>query len=51
MPFGIDTSTPFGQRAQRRLREDRLAWLTTTSADGTPRPVPVWFCGTAPRRS
>jgi PPOX class probable F420-dependent enzyme len=43
MPFTIDTSTPFGERAERRLRDDRLAWLTTTSADGTPQPVPVWF--------
>lgn len=43
MPFAIDTATPFGERAQRRLREDRLAWLTTTSADLTPQPVPVWF--------
>ena len=43
MPFAIDTATPFGERAQRRLREERLAWLTTTSADGTPQPVPVWF--------
>ena len=43
MAFTIDTSTPFGERAARRLAEDRLAWLTTTSADGTPQPVPVWF--------
>jgi PPOX class probable F420-dependent enzyme len=43
MPFTIDTSTPFGERAARRLAGDRLAWLTTTSADGTPQPVPVWF--------
>ena len=43
MPFAIDTATPFGERAERRLREDRLAWLTTVSADGTPQPVPVWF--------
>jgi PPOX class probable F420-dependent enzyme len=43
MPFTIDTTTPFGERAQRRLAEDKLAWLTTTSADGTPQPVPVWF--------
>jgi PPOX class probable F420-dependent enzyme len=43
MPFTIDTETPFGQRAQRRLREDRIAWLITTSQDGTPQPVPVWF--------
>lgn len=43
MAFTIDTATPFGERAQRRLRNDRLAWLTTTSSDGTPQPVPVWF--------
>ena len=43
MPFTIDTATPFGERAQRRLRDDKLAWLTTTSPDGTPQPVPVWF--------
>ena len=43
MPFAIDTDSPFGQRAQRRLREDRIGWLTTTSRDGTPQPVPVWF--------
>ena len=43
MPFAIDTDSPFGQRAQRRLREDRIGWLTTASRDGTPQPVPVWF--------
>ena len=43
MPFTIDTSTPFGERADRRLRDEKLAWLTTTSADCTPQPVPVWF--------
>ena len=43
MGFAIDTTTPFGERAQRRLREDKMAWLTTTSEDGTPQPVPVWF--------
>ena len=43
MAFELDPTTAFGQRAEQRLREDRLAWLTTTSADGTPQPVPVWF--------
>ncbi|MDX6536395.1 MAG: hypothetical protein QOD37_736 [Gaiellales bacterium] len=43
MPFTIDTETPFGERAERRLREERVAWLVTTSDDGTPQPVPVWF--------
>ena len=43
MAFTIDTGTPFGQRAERRLREELIGWLITTSADGTPQPVPVWF--------
>jgi PPOX class probable F420-dependent enzyme len=38
-----DPSTPFGERAERRLREDRLIWLTTVDAKGTPQPTPVWF--------
>ncbi len=36
-------STPFGERVARRLREERVIWLTTISADGTPQPNPVWF--------
>jgi len=39
----LDTSTEFGQRAERRLREEKLAWLTTVSPAGAPQPVPVWF--------
>ena len=39
----LDTSTEFGRRADRRLREDRLAWLTTVDGAGTPQPIPVWF--------
>lgn len=39
----LDTSTDFGRRADRRLREDRLAWLTTVDGAGTPQPIPVWF--------
>jgi PPOX class probable F420-dependent enzyme len=39
----LDTSTEFGRRAERRLREDRLAWLTTVDGAGTPQPIPVWF--------
>src|SRR5215467_5059297 len=38
-----DPSTPFGERVIRRLREDRLIWLTTVDAKGTPQPTPVWF--------
>jgi len=39
----VNTSTEFGQRADRRLREEKIAWLTTVSSSGTPQPVPVWF--------
>lgn len=38
-----DPATPFGERVARRLREDVVIWLTTTGADGTPQPTPVWF--------
>jgi PPOX class probable F420-dependent enzyme len=37
------TSTPFGERVARRLRDERIIWLTTVGADGTPQPNPVWF--------
>src|SRR5712691_10160935 len=39
----FDTSTEFGARVERRLREDRVIWLTTVRPDGTPEPSPVWF--------
>lgn len=39
----IDTTTPFGARVIRRLREDRLIWLTTVRPNGLPEPSPVWF--------
>ncbi len=39
----IDTSTPFGERVQRRLRDERIGWLTTVGSDGTPQPSPIWF--------
>jgi PPOX class probable F420-dependent enzyme len=39
----IDRSTEFGQRVERRLREEFIAWLTTVDAKGRPQPVPVWF--------
>jgi PPOX class probable F420-dependent enzyme len=45
-PAGAD----FGDRVRRRLREERVIWLTTTSADGTPQPNPVWFLWQAPRQ-
>jgi PPOX class probable F420-dependent enzyme len=39
----IDESSEFGRRVERRLREDRIGWLTTVDADGTPLPSPIWF--------
>jgi PPOX class probable F420-dependent enzyme len=39
----IDTNTEFGARVARRLRDERIAWLTTVRPDGTPEPSPIWF--------
>ena len=33
----------FGERVARRLREEKVVWLTTVGRDGTPQPNPVWF--------
>jgi PPOX class probable F420-dependent enzyme len=41
--LNFDTSSEFGTRVARRLDEDRIGWLTTVDADGTPQPSPVWF--------
>jgi PPOX class probable F420-dependent enzyme len=41
--FSIDTSTEYGQRVERRLREEKLIWLTTIGPDQVPEPIPVWF--------
>ena len=44
MPFQRpDPATPFGERVARRLRDERLIWLTTVDAKGMPQPTPVWF--------
>lgn len=39
----IDTTTEFGARVARRLREERIIWLVTVRADLTPQASPVWF--------
>jgi PPOX class probable F420-dependent enzyme len=41
--MNIDTSTAFGERVIRRLRDETVIWLVTTRPDGTPEPSPVWF--------
>lgn len=38
----LDTTTEAGARAERRLREEEVAWLTTVRPDGQPQSVPVW---------
>jgi PPOX class probable F420-dependent enzyme len=39
----LDTSTEFGARVERRLRDEEVIWLVTVNRDGTPEPSPVWF--------
>ncbi len=39
----LDTTTEAGARAEKRLREEAIIWLTTVRSDGQPQSVPVWF--------
>ncbi len=39
----LDTTTDAGARAESRLREEMIIWLTTVLSDGQPQSVPVWF--------
>jgi PPOX class probable F420-dependent enzyme len=39
----LDTTTEAGARADARLREEIMIWLTTVRSDGQPQSVPVWF--------
>ncbi|WP_067543741.1 TIGR03667 family PPOX class F420-dependent oxidoreductase [Nocardia crassostreae] len=39
----VDTATELGAKAAERLANDGIIWLTTTAANGTPQPNPVWF--------
>ena len=41
--MSVIPDSDFGERVRRRLRNEQLIWFTTTSADGTPQPNPVWF--------
>ena len=38
-----DPDSEFGARVRRRFADDKIAWLTSVDADGTPQPNPVWF--------
>ena len=35
--------THFSSAAEKRLRSDQIAWLTTVSPSGMPQSSPVWF--------
>ena len=39
----FDTTTEAGKRAESRLKEEEIAWMTTVRSDGQPQTVPVWF--------
>jgi PPOX class probable F420-dependent enzyme len=39
----LDTTIEAGARAEARLREEIIIWLTTVRSDGQPQSVPVWF--------
>lgn len=41
--LNLNPGSEYGQRVQRRLRDEQVAWLTTVDGAGTPRSVPVWF--------
>ncbi len=39
----IDRSDDGADRAVNRLETERIGWLTTVAADGTPQVSPIWF--------
>ena len=39
----IDLKTRFGRHVNRRLRQEKIIWLTTVDSHNTPQPRPVWF--------
>ncbi len=39
----LDPSNPAHAHADRRLRSEPVAWLTTVRADGQAQSTPVWF--------
>ena len=41
--MSIIPDSDFGMRVRDRLKGEKVIWFTTTSADGTPQPNPVWF--------
>ena len=41
--MSVIPESDFGTRVRSRLDAEKVVWLTTTGADGTPQPNPVWF--------
>jgi PPOX class probable F420-dependent enzyme len=39
----IDPTDPKGRDVIQRLTSDRIGWLTTVAAEGTPQTSPIWF--------
>lgn len=39
----VDLASRFGRHANRRLRQEKVIWLTTVDEQGAPQPRPVWF--------
>jgi PPOX class probable F420-dependent enzyme len=39
----LDFSSRFGRHVNRRLRQEKIIWLTTIDSNNTPQPRPVWF--------
>lgn len=39
----LDFRNKFGRHVDRRLRQEKIIWLTTVDASNTPQPRPVWF--------
>lgn len=43
MALTIDTSTDFGKRVEKHLKDNQVIWLTTVDGAGRPFSSPVWF--------
>lgn len=39
----INFTSRFGRRVNRRLRQEKIIWLTTVDSHHRPQPRPVWF--------
>ena len=39
----FDLTSRFGRHVNRRLRQEKIIWLTTVDSHNTPQPRPVWF--------